>query len=71
MELKKQRFGRKRSGGAPIKIPDDTEVAVLELLGDGDKWVRRCEAMISRLTKAGEKRVPAGLKDVAEKGMSG
>jgi hypothetical protein len=68
-ELKKQRFGRKRSGGAPIKVPDDPRIAVLELLGDGDKWVRRCEATIPKLTNVGGKRVPADLKEVAEEGI--
>jgi hypothetical protein len=69
LELKKQLFGRKRAGGAPIKIPDDPKVAVLELLSDGDKWVRHCDATTEKLSEIGGKRVPAGLKDVAAEGI--
>jgi len=66
--LKKQKFGRKGSGRVPIKIADNPEVAVLDLLSGGDKWMRRCEATIPKLAKIG-KRVPAGLRDVASEGI--
>ena len=68
-DSKTQQLGRKRSGGAPIKIADNPMVAVLDLLNDGDKWVRRCEATIPKLTEIGGKRVPADLKDVAAEGV--
>ena len=69
-ELKKQLPGSKRDGGgAPIKTPDDAQVAILSLLSKGDRWVRHCNATVEKLAGAAGKRVPAAVKEVAKEGV--
>ena len=66
--LKKQDIKPKRGGGARVKIVDNPKLALLELLSEGETWVRRCKATLEKLSDASEGEA-ADLQENAEDGI--
>jgi len=60
----KQRPDVVRRGGQPIKIADDAETALRQLVAEGETWQQRCERTAEQF--AGKGRISAKLRKRAK-----
>ena len=60
----KDRPGAVRRGGQPMKVADDPDAALRQLVAEGETWKQRCE-MTSNLI-AGKSKISAKLRDQAK-----